>query len=236
MDHRDEPVRPPDRRTFLQRSGLALSALALGCEPSDDAASAPDSPRPVLEPALLRAVAGVVLPAELGEEERERVVAAFERWVEGYDPVPERVHGYGSQEIRYGPADPTPRWAAQLDALDLEARKRHGSRLTELGVEERRRLVEARLSGAPARLPDRPGALEADHVAIGLLAWFFGGPAATDLCYGRRIGGLSCRPLASSGDRPAPVEGGVAARGPAGPPTSLAVRSPDVDPQAEPAS
>lgn len=209
----DEPAPAPDRRTFLQRSGLALSALALGCEGSEDASSAPRAPRPILDPALLRAVASVLLPAEIGEQERERAVAGFERWVEEYEPVPERVHAYGSQEIRYGPADPAPRWAAQLEAIDVEARKRHGRGLTGLGAEERRRLVEGRLSDAPARLPGRPGALEAEQIEVGLLAWFFGRPAAIDLCYGRRIDGLSCRPLATSGDRPPPIGDGPVRRG-----------------------
>lgn len=192
----------PDRRTFLKGTALAASALAAGCR-IDSAQEAPG----VLQMDLLRALADVVLPSELEEEGRERVVAGFETWLREYEPVPELLHGYGSQEIRYGPPDPKPRWTAQLEALDLEARQRHGAGFAELGAAERRALIERSLSGAPASLPDRAGALEAEHVALGILGYFFGSPEATDLCYGRRIGGLGCRPLGASPERPPELAG-----------------------------
>ncbi len=207
----------PDRRTFLKGTALAASALAAGCriDPSPDAPGA-------LPRDLLRALAHVVLPSELGDERRERVVGGFETWLGEYEPVPELLHGYGSQEIRYGPPDPAPRWEAQLEALDLEARHRHGAGFAELAAGERRALIEPALAGAPASLPDQPGALEAEHVAVGLLGYFFGSPEATDLCYGRRIGGLGCRPLAASPERPAALPGSAAAA--AGDPGRLAGR------------
>ncbi len=192
----------PDRRTFLKGTALAASALAAGCR-IDPAPEAPG----VLRINLLRALADAVLPSELGEEGRQRVVAGFETWLREYEPVPELLHGYGSQEIRYGPPDPKPRWTAQLEALDLEARQRHGTGFAELDSAERRALIERALSGAPASLPDRAGALEAEHIALGILGYFFGSPEATDLCYGRRIGGLGCRPLGASPERPPELAG-----------------------------
>ncbi|MCA9739576.1 MAG: hypothetical protein KC645_18260, partial [Gemmatimonadetes bacterium] len=77
-----------------------------------------------LDGGLLRAVAVLVLPAELSPVEQEEAVQGFERWAAGYEPVAELNHGYGTSEIRYGPPDPRPGWAAQLRGLDLEAQRR----------------------------------------------------------------------------------------------------------------
>jgi hypothetical protein len=217
----------PDRRAFLKGSALAASALAVGCgtEPTSGSGSR-------LHADLLRALADVVLPAELGDAEREGVVAGFATWLSEYLPVPELPHGYGSPEILYGPPDPLPRWSSQLEALDLEARQAHGAGFAELDTSNRRALLERALRGAPASLPDRPGALEADHVAIGLLGYFFGSSEATDLCYGRGIGGFLCRPLGASPERPPELPGSSAAaraktpaRGLTG--ASFPVRTPD---------
>lgn len=207
----------PDRRVFLKRSALALSALAAGCggeegRDADEASGrAGDAPRRFFpDPELLRAAGEALLPAEIGEAGREEAVSGFEAWLRDYAPVPERVHGYGSQEIRYGPPDPAPRWAAQLEALELESRARHGTGFASLADSARRELLERALADALGDLPSRPGALEAEHVAVGLLAWFYGSPRATDLCYRRRIGRLSCRPLAESGRVPPPLPDGPA--------------------------
>lgn len=192
----------PNRRTFLKGSALAASALAAGCG-TEGAGEVRDS----LETDLLRALADVLLPTDLGEEGRTRVVAGFETWVREYEPVPELPHGYGSQEIRYGAPDPLPRWKSQLEALDLEANRRHGSGFAALGASDRRALIEGRLRGAPASLPDRAGAVEAEHIAVALLGFFFGSTEAKDLCYGRRIGGFLCRPLGASPERPPELAG-----------------------------
>lgn len=202
-----------DRRAFLKRSAAAVSAAAVGCRPAGGRADAeedgertgPSEDRTVrgLPPATLRAVAAIVLPSELGEDGVGRVATGFEAWLAGYAPVAEQVHGYGSQEIRYGPPDPAPRWRAQLEALDREARARHDAPFDELEAGARRALIEAALSdGRETTLPDRPGALRAEHVAVGLAGYFFGSPEATDLCYGRRIGGGACRPLSTSSEAP----------------------------------
>lgn len=194
-----------DRRAFLKRSAAAVSAAAVGCRPGGEEAAAVESGR-ALPPETLRAVAASALPSELGEDGIERAADGFETWLAGYRPVAEQVHGYGSQEIRYGPPDPAPRWRAQLEALDREARARHSAGFAELDRETRRALIEAALAGGEeTTLPDRPGALRAEHVVVGLTGWFFGSPEATNLCYGRRIDPGACRPLAASPEQPTPL-------------------------------
>ena len=185
-----------DRRTFLKRSAAALSVTAAaGCVPD----AGREGARGALDPALLRAVGDTVLPGELEAGGREAAVRAFERWAYAYEPVAELNHGYGTSEIRYGPPDPVPAWSAQLQALDLEARRRHGSGLAALASSDRERLVRTHLSGAGDGLPDP---LRAEHVALALLAHWLGSSEALDRCYGRRIGLQQCRGLDSASAEP----------------------------------
>lgn len=227
-------ARGPDRRAFLRRSVTAASAAALGCRPDAGGDTAPlEGGARELDPEILLAAATVALPSELGPEGIERATRGFTAWLAGYAPVSERVHGYGSQEIRYGPPDPAPRWGAQLDALDREARARTGTAFAALDPDGRRELLAGALADAGGPLPDRPGALEAEHVVVGLLGWFYGSPEATDLCYGRRIDPLSCRPLSASADLPPPLgtdrDGGAA-------PVGAVARSPRARRTADPAA
>ena len=159
-----------------------------------------------LDPALLRALAAAVLPSELGDGGISRTVAGFERWLAGYREGAELLHGYGTGEIRRTGPSPALRWAGQLRELDQAARKAGGKPFTGLDLAARQDLVRAALQGArPSGLPavDR-----APHVAVGLLAFFYGSPEAADLCYGVRIGGNSCRPLEESSRMPPPLAGG----------------------------
>ena len=158
-----------------------------------------------LDPVRLNALAAAVLPSELGPEGQARAAVGFRAWIEGYLPAAEADHGYGSGEIEYLAADPAPVWAAQLDALDLEARTRWGSGFAELDRGRRQELISRRLAAdGPARLP---AAQDAQHVALGLLAWFYAGPGATDLCYRARIGRQTCRDLAATAEEPPPWYG-----------------------------
>jgi len=202
-----------DRRTFLKRSAVAATAVAAGCRSDDasDGATASASagglafPLPA-EP--LGALADVCLPNELGPDRKARVLRQFEAWLDGFAPVTEQVHGYGSQEITFGPPDPRARWAAQLEALDLEADASYGVRFHELETTDRRALLEAAVAREGGGLGSQPAALEAEHVVEGLLGFFFGSPEAQDLAYRRRIAAFSCRPLEASGDVPPPLEPG----------------------------
>lgn len=192
-----------DRRGFL-RTGALASAAAAGLGRGDLIPGRQPPARALPDPALLRALAATVLPSRLGDEAVEQAVRAFETWIAGYEPAYELNHGYGTHEIFYGPADPAPRWRAQLEAMDIEARKRAGRGLTELTPAERREYVERALGDAEGALPSPA---RADHVALGLLAHWTASTGAHDLAYRARIGRRTCRGLASLGEPPRALDG-----------------------------
>jgi hypothetical protein len=113
-------------------------------------------------------------------------------------------HGYGTHEIVYGPAHPGPGWQAQLEALDVEARRRTGTGFRDVPVEGRRALVERQLAGETGGLPSPA---RARHVAVGLLAHWATSSGAQDLAYRARIGRHACRGLADLGTPPGPLPG-----------------------------
>ncbi len=215
-----------DRRNFIKKS--AAAAAALGISGAEAAASQAPMPAREIPPAeTLRAVGAAVLPAgDLGPDGIDQVVTDFEAWIDGFEPVAEMPHGYlnrGLANIRYGPPHPGPRWAAQVEALELEAAKRHQSAFSRLSIEDRRALIQGQLGRDElGRLPS-PG--QARHVAVGLMAYFYAGSEATDLCYRASIGRFKCRGLATLGREPQSLAGGpapqrpgaLAPQGPAGP-------------------
>jgi hypothetical protein len=161
------------------------------------AQSAPATGQP--NATLLGALGDAILPAELGEQGVTRAVADFQRWRDGYQPGAEANHGYGTGKIERLPADPRPRWRAQLAALDAEAR-RTGQSFSALPRDRRQALVRTALAGE--RGDAMPNPLLAKHVALALLAHFYDSPAATDLCYRAQIGRQQCRPLAAQREQP----------------------------------
>lgn len=194
------------RRRFLKQSVVAISTAGLtACseivrEPQGDAGSR------TLSEETLRAVAGTVLPAgELKANGVEAVMKGFMRWSRDFEPVAELEHPYlDSSEIRYGPADPRPRWQSQLEALELEAGKEHSSTLARLDEGVRRRLIEKHIRGDRLdRLPGNPA--EANHVAVALAAYYFGSPEANDLCHQAKIERLACRSIETAPLKPAPL-------------------------------
>ena len=201
------------RRTFLKQSAATVAAVSLtGCAPGEaresdaqthaDATSAGTAPVP-LPPETLRAVGAAILPDELESDGRERAVRAFERWSDALEPVAELSHPYLVPEIRYSGPDPRPGWAAQLRGLEKECESRHGVPLADLDVPGRRALLARPLgeSGAALGAPQ-----QADHVALALIAHFFGSAIATDLCYGRAIRRELCRTIEGAEDEPEPLE------------------------------
>lgn len=196
------------RRLFLKTLAPAVPAAAL---PVPVWARPPAREAPVQEPleaALLDALAEAVLPlGELGAAGAAEAAREFRAWAAGYRPVAELVHGYGVAELRYSGPDPVPGWSAQLRALELESRQRHGRGFVELDLAERQALVRRQIEAEA--VGGLPAPADARHVAVGLLAYFYATPAATDLCYGARIGRLSCRPLSESRARPAELEPGT---------------------------
>jgi len=153
--------------------------------------------------ATLRALGDVVLPSELAATGIDRAVTAFKGWMTGYREHAELTHGYGTSRIRYSGPTPVTRWTSQLDALDAAARKTFSAPFASISLERREEIVRAVLAGA--KLDRIPAVGDADHVAVALLAHFYGSSAATDLCYGAAIGREQCRPLAQSSREPLPV-------------------------------
>lgn len=154
-----------------------------------------------LDPARLRALGAAVLPSELGPTGVERTVAAFERWLAGYREGAELLHGYGTPDIRVSGPSPALRWAAQLEAL--------GQNFTTLDRAARQTAVRGALETAGSRFAALPPVDRAPHLAIGLLAFYYSSPEATDLCYQARIGPNRCRPLGESSRKPLPLAPGA---------------------------
>jgi hypothetical protein len=201
-----------NRRTFLSQAAASMAAFTVAGhvphtrEPHAQQASAARA----LDAPLLVALGEAVLPASLGAAGRAHAVRAFRDWIAGYVPVSEEMHGYGYAEITYTAADPAPGWNAQLQGLDLLARKQLGVGFAALDAEKRDAFVRAELAHSALargeRLPADP--LSAQHVAVALLAHWAASSEATDLAYGVRIGKENCRPLADSPRKPLPLAPG----------------------------
>lgn len=153
-----------------------------------------------LDDALIGALGHSLLPTELGSDNIDRVVDEFQQWLELYSTDAELNHGYGTSEIDYTPGDPTSRWQDQLDGLNAEAQRRFGASFVDLDADVRRGIIRQQI--ADDRLDRLPRAYRARHIAVGLLAYFYATPEATDLCYKAAIGKNKCRPLRRSPDEP----------------------------------
>lgn len=186
------------RRAFLGALATALPAASLmrraHAAAVDDIAASPRT---------LRALGEAVLPSELGEVRIAATVTGFQRWIAGYREGAELLHGYGTSKLERASPTPATRWAAQLDALDVAARRAHGRAFAALPVGQRRALVQSALDAINAERIPAIGM--APHIALALLAHFYGSAEATDLCYDAAIGRQSCRPLAVSTRQPLPL-------------------------------
>lgn len=188
------------RRTLLQvlLSGFAAMGARVGLR-------AQAGPAHGLDSAALRAVGDVVLPGELGRDGRARVIAGFLKWLDEYRAGADTDHGYGFPRLRRTPPSPAARYPRQLQALD-EAARRRGASFAASAPDVRRAIVEAAVAEAKVeRLPRHP---DGGHVATDLMGYYFASVEALDLCYRARIGRDTCRGLAGSDERPAPLDGG----------------------------
>jgi hypothetical protein len=145
----------------------------------------------------LQALAGVVLPSEIGAEAIAKTAHDFERWVRDYRPGAEMDHGYGFTRLRTKPPSPATVYLQQLAEL-------HGVLLNG-GGEERRQAVQAALEAVKAA--DLPRTPSGQHVALDLMSFYFRGGDANDLCYRAAIGRDQCRGLPGSENPPAPLKG-----------------------------
>ncbi|MGQ0640130.1 MAG: hypothetical protein ACT4P6_05060 [Gemmatimonadaceae bacterium] len=153
--------------------------------------------------AATRALGEALLPSELGKAKTEIASDAFWRWMSGYREGAELLHPYGSARISYAGPSPVPTWAKQVAELDRAARAKHRAAFAALSTSNRTELVREALAAFPtARLDDDAAA---PHVALGLLAHFYGSSEATDLCYRSHIGRNKCRPLVHNGRKPLPI-------------------------------
>ncbi len=153
-------------------------------------------------PETLRALADAILPSELGAAGIAAEVAAFQSWIGEYRENAEVNHAYGSSRVRFSGPTPATRWMLQLDDLETRARTGTGKFFAESSIDERRAIVRQAIPGVNAGIGDVAGA---SHVALALLAHFYGGAKATDLCYEANVGKETCRTLASSPARPTPL-------------------------------
>jgi hypothetical protein len=166
----------------------------------------------VLDAALLRALAQAVLPRELGTEGVITTVRGFLSWLRGYKDGAELLHGYGTGELSFASASPMVRWQKQLRALDDDARAQGAAGFAAATVEQRQHVIRAALTGE--KLTTFPAPQAAAHVALGLMAWYYDSPDATDLCYRADIGKNRCRPLALNPNEPVRLgKGGAVPRG-----------------------
>lgn len=206
------------RRTFLKTAtslaagsataGLVASTVA-ACAPTalgDTSAAHTVSARVTgFNRAQLDALGEVMLPASLGTSARVAAVAAFVAWIDAYEPVAEEMHGYGYADVRYLPPDPAPAWRAQLDALDLLARKLLGKTFVALDVKSRERIVAAALR--TSRSDRLPSPLAASHIGLALLSHWASSPSAWNLALGVDVMPSSCRVLNDALRKPLPIAG-----------------------------
>jgi len=183
------------RRTLLRWMASAAGALRIGVLQS----WAQTASFPGAQGDVLRSLAAVLLPSEIGTAGIAKVADDFERWVREYSPGAEMDHGYGNTRLRNKPASPAPAYVKQL--ADLR------DSLTGGDAQSRRKAVEAVLDSA--RVNDIPRTPGGQHVAADLLAFYFRGSDANDLCYRAAIGRDLCRSLAGSDNPPPPLKRGA---------------------------
>lgn len=198
------------RRSFVSwLSGLG-AAIGAGLRPKHALATTPTDSlvgeqATTLDATTVAKLAEAVLPSELGDAGFVRVSRAFTQWVGAYRQGAELNHPYGSAVIRQTGESPLNRWRTQLSALDHDARAKHQRGFNALTAEQRKALVTAAIANEQAnRMPDP---LNANHVALALVAWYFASPDAVDLCYQSRIGKHQCRPLVNAPRQPLPLAG-----------------------------
>jgi len=162
------------------------------------------------EPETLRALAEAVLPSELGGAGAARVAREFQAWIDNYAEHVELVHGYGTSALRFSRASPRPNWAAQLEKLGQRITDSGQRKFAAMSIEERRAVVRDELKNE--RIDRMPAVGSASHVALGLLAFYYGSSESADLCYGSLIGRETCRPLAAAPRKPLPLAGAAGTR------------------------
>jgi hypothetical protein len=117
------------------------------------------------------------------------VADEFVIYVRDYRPGADTEHGYGFTRVVPKPPSPARRYAEQLSALP--------SPLTKDAVKQA--LTQSGVKELP-RVPD------GKSVIADLMAFYFRGSEANDLCYRAAIGRDQCRGLNGSDQTPAPLQ------------------------------
>ena len=196
------------RRTFVSwlsgfGAALGIGVRARASEAKDAGTIAPQAPQ--LDQATVTPLAEAVLPSELGTG-FARVSRGFTQWINDYRAGAELVHPYGSTNIQRTGESPVGRWRTQLAQLDRDAQATHHKAFAALTRDQRREIVVSALGSERSnRLPDP---LDANHVALALVAWYFTQPEAANLCYQAKIDRNQCRPLVNAPRQPLPLVDG----------------------------
>jgi hypothetical protein len=164
-----------------------------------------------VDPAVLAAIAEVVLPSEC---DRSQAVAAFTQWIANYKDGADTDHGYGNTRVRNTGPSPARNYTTQIGALDEAARATGAAGFAAAAPDARRAIIAAAIADAKVeRLPARPTGA---HIASDLMGHYFGSSAASDLCYRAAIGRDMCRGLPGSNRKPAPLppKGASVSKGP----------------------
>ena len=138
---------------------------------------------------VLRKVAAIVLPSELGTTGSDKVASSFERYVQEYRPGADTEHGYGKTQVRPKPPSPSFTYVAQLKQLSAAVTPEAIERM--LDVSQTRELP---------RFPN------GKNVVVDLMSFYFRSSDANDLCYELEIGRDKCRGLPGSENVPAPLQ------------------------------
>jgi hypothetical protein len=154
---------------------------------------------PAEQVAILRDVAATVLPSSIGGKGQDDAVDTFLRWIREYKEGVALSHGYGEPRLVKSGPSPATGYAKQLTALQQAAQSR-GGRFGALPIDVRRELLDAAFKSADVRnLPGRP---DGKHVIADLMAHYFRGSEANDLCYNARIGRNTYRAIRVTTVRP----------------------------------
>lgn len=199
------------RRTFVSwlsgfGAALGIGVRARTSNAETKGADSVEPQAPTLDVTTVTRLAESVLPGELGDAGFARVSRGFTQWINGYREGAELVHPYGSTNLQKTGESPVGRWRTQLAQLDRDANAKHQKTFAALTRDQRREVVIAALGTERAnRMPDP---LDASHVALALVAWYFAQPEAANLCYQAKIDRNQCRPLMNAPRQPLPLAGG----------------------------
>lgn len=134
----------------------------------------------------LRNLAALVVPSTV---DPDQLADQFTRYVREYRPGADTEHGYGFTRVRPKPPSPAAEYVRQL---------------AELPTPLTRDAVEAALERAQVK--ELPRVPDGKNVVADLMSFYFRSAEANDLCYRAAIQRDTCRGLAGSGDKPAPLK------------------------------